>query len=595
MRSPDAPSPHRDADWVDRLLVALIIGALILVVASMFGAGVSTSVAGVRISVRTLLRPLVVAALLTLIAAWRSPRRERQLTQLWNTALSHGTSVAIVIAVFVFAIAMRTSLFEARASDQYGYVSQAALWANGTVVIHEPLAATAPWPNATWSVAPLGYRPGREPATIVPTYPPGLPLIMAVFIRLFGPFGAFLVVPLLGSLAVIATFFLGRQTAGVACGLFAAMALATSPIFLFQLREPMSDVPVTAWWLIATLLVTAPYSAAALAGGFAALAAIVTRPNLIPLAAVLVVYIVTRASMPIRIRLRNAALFSAGTLSACVALAILNRSLYGSPFESGYGSTAELFKLQYLTANLATYPRWLIETETPVIILALLAPWFVSPSLSRLFLAISATLFASYAFYVPFDNWTYLRFLLPAIALLLILTSGVVLQLSLRLRSPLSRWAVAALCLAVMGWRWDSAGMQPPQPNERRFAVVGEFVRNELPPNAILLSMQHSGSVRYYSGRPTVRWDLLPEEWLDGSVRFLREKGYVPLLLLEEWEQPLFVQRFAPHSKLGALDRQPLATYTGQTRADIFDLSDQANTGSTEPSRKIVSAPPSAR
>ena len=273
----------------------------------------------------------------------------------------------------------------------------------------------------------------------------------------------------------------------------------------------------------------------------------------------------------LRTRIRYAACFAAGSLPGAVAVALLNRSLYGSPFESGYGSTEELFKLEYFGANLATYPRWLVETETPLILLAFAAPWFIRVPLTWLFIAIFAALSASYAFYLPFDNWTYLRFFLPGIALLFVLASGVILTLARRVPS-LSRWALAILCFGVMAWRWDSAGMRPPAPNDRRFAVVGEFVRHELPQNAIVLSMQHSGSVRYYSDRLTLRWDLLDSQWLDRAVAFLQAKGYHPFVLLEEWEQPRFREKFAGHTTLATLDWQPVATYPGEIRTDIFDL-----------------------
>lgn len=291
-------------------------------------------------------------------------------------------------------------------------------------------------------------------------------------------------------------------------------------------------------------------------------------------------FVLAYSSARIRTRLVNAVAFAAGVVPGCVGLALLNRRLYGSPFETGYGSTEELFKIEYLGANLSTYPRWLLETETPLILLAFAAAWFMRTSLTWLFVALITALVASYAFYLPFDNWTYLRFLLPAIALLLILISGVILQISPRLPSRRMRWLAAAGCVAVMAWRWDSAGMQPPPPNERRFAVVGEFVRDALPANAFLLSMQHSGSVRYYSGRPTLRWDLLHPEWLERSLTFLRTNGYHPLIVLEEWEQPLFTQRFANHTPLATLDWRPIATYSGEIRTDIFD---PANQGRSDP------------
>ena len=579
-------TPERDRDPVDALLIAVVLTGVLLAAASVFGAGMSTSIGGMRVSARTLFRPVVIAASAALIAVWRSKRREQQFTALWIAVQRHAPRIAACIALVVCAVAMRTSLFEARASDQYGYVSQAALWSRGDLVVPQPLAATAPWPNATWTFSPLGYRPGQRPATIVPTYPAGLPLIMAGFMKLAGPFGAFIVVPFLGGVAVIATFVLGRRIGGPACGLLAAMLLSTSPIFLYQLREPMSDVPVTAWWLLATLLIATPTATSAFGGGLAASAAIMTRPNLAPLAAVLGMFVLGYSPDRIRTRLVKAVAFAAGVIPAGVGLTLLNQHLYGSPFESGYGSTEELFKLEYLGANLSTYPRWLIESETPLILLALAAPWLMRSSLAWLFVAIAAAVFVSYAFYLPFDNWTYLRFLLPAISLLLILTAGGLLHLSQRLPPRSARWLAAAACLLVMAWRWDSAGMQPPPPNERRFAVVGEFVRDALPANAILLSMQHSGSLRYYAGRPTVRWDLLDAEWLDRSLMFFREKGYRPFILLEEWEQPLFTQRFAGHTNVAALDWRPMATYTGQIRTDIFDPADQSRSDPA-PTRRI--------
>jgi hypothetical protein len=586
---------ERDRSPVDYLLIGVMVLGLALAVASVFGAGMSTSVAGLRISARTLFRPVVLALAAGLIVLSRSERRRRQFADLWTLAQRHATKIAVAIAIVVFAVAMRTSLFEASASDQWGYVSQAALWTRGDLVVEQPLAADAPWPDATWTLAPLGYRPGQRPTTIVPTYPPGLPLIMAGFIRVFGPFGAFIVVPLLGSLAIVTAFFLGRRIGGATCGLLAAMLLSTSPIFLFQLREPMGDVPVTLWWLVATILVARSTTASAFGGGLAASAAIVTRPNLVPLAAVLGVFVLGYSAPRLRTRLGNALSFAAGVVPACAGLALLNRSLYGSLLESGYGSMAALFRAEYFSVNLSRYPRWLLETETPLILLALFAPWLIRTSLSWLFVAISATVFLSYVFYVPFDNWTYLRFLLPAISLLLVFTAFVILNLSQRLRSPFARWLVAALCVAVMAWRWDRVGMQPPRPNDRRFAMVGEFVRDELPQNVILLAMQHSGSVRYYSGRLSVRWDLLHPEWLESSLTFLRAKGYRPLLLLEEWEQPLFTQRFAAHTKLAALDWRPVATYSGEIRTDIFDPADHDQSSAAAATKTIGTVSPMSK
>jgi hypothetical protein len=254
----------------------------------------------------------------------------------------------------------------------------------------------------------------------------------------------------------------------------------------------------------------------------------------------------------------------------------------------------------YFWPNLSRYSRWLIETETPLVLLAPVAVLFFHGSerwLSWLFVAFSAALYACYAFYLPFDSWTYLRFLLPAIALILMLSAAGILHLSSRLSSPFAKAIVAAFFVLFLAWRWETTGLKPPPANERRYAVIGEYVRDQLPPNAILLSIIHSGSVRYYSGRSTLRWDWLPAEWLEPSLVFMRSNGYRPLLLIEDWERPQYMERFSTQSKLGNLDWPPIASYHGNVRADIFDPADRDRflAGERIATQIIGTAPTAAR
>ena len=490
-------------------------------------------------------------------------------------------AVAIVLGVIAVVIAFRVSAFEAFGADQYGYISQAHLWAGGNLVQHEPLSLRVPWPEPEWTFAPLGYRPGVERGTIVPIYPPGLPLLMAGWLVVVGQGGPFFVVPLLGGVTIVAAFLLGRRVAGEPCGLATAGLVLTSPVFLFQLKEPMSDVPVTAWWLLAIFLVATSTRSLIFCGGLATSVAILTRPNLVPLAALLGLFVLLYSANGRRSRIVNACVFSAAVIPGCIAVAVINAKLYGSPLSSGYGGMSGLFKVEYFWTNLSQYSRWLLDTETPFILLAPVG-WFLlrgraGGRLANLFVVFAVVLYGCYALYLPFDNWTFLRFLLPAISLLLLLSGLAVSDLSERVPRLLPRFLLVAGFVVFLAWRWDATGLKPIRPHDRRFAVIGEYVNDHLPPNAIVFSILHSGSIRYYSGRSTLRWDWLPAEWLDRSVAFLTSNGYRPFLLIEhDWERAQFVERFSGHSKIGSLDLTPVATYRGGTRADLYDLGTSA-------------------
>jgi hypothetical protein len=105
---------------------------------------------------------------------------------------------------------------------------------------------------------------------------------------------------------------------------------------------------------------------------------------------------------------------------------------------------------------------------------------------------------------------------------------------------------------------------------EHRYVVVAQYARNALPSGAMFISMQHSGSIRYYADRKTLRYDWLPSRSLDEAVAQLNGLGYKPYFLLEDWEEPAFQARFGAHSKLGKLD-WPATIAFGREGIRIYD------------------------
>ncbi len=187
-------------------------------------------------------------------------------------------------------------------------------------------------------------------------------------------------------------------------------------------------------------------------------------------------------------------------------------------------------------------------------------------------LAFALALLGCYVFWIPFDSWPFLRFMLPAIPLLLVLSSAVLV--SALQRFPLaSRSAVAFVVCMLLGVWWvvkaDHLGVFGIGISEQRYAAVGEQIGTSLPPNAAVITVIESGSVRMYGHRPTVRWDDLPREGLDGAVDRLRAAGYAPYLLLEDWEEPEFHEKFASNAAANT-DRPPAIAYRGPISVRVW-------------------------
>src|SRR5438874_885837 len=215
-----------------------------------------------------------------------------------------------LLAAGVFAAGVHWGTFAVGGSDSYCYVHQAEAWASGHLQVVEPLALEAPWPDAPLTFAPAGHVPSPTvPGATVPMCPVGLSIAMSPVLllerhiptSLTRPGSAtrliFAVVPLFGALLVWSVYLLGSRFSS-RVGLASAALVACSPAFLFQLMQPMSDVPAAALWVLAAACATRPGRRPPLMAGLATSAAILVRPNLLPMGIVLGVFVLLRASDP---------------------------------------------------------------------------------------------------------------------------------------------------------------------------------------------------------------------------------------------------------------------------------------------------------
>jgi Dolichyl-phosphate-mannose-protein mannosyltransferase len=548
------------------LFAAALVAAILCAWAWLTG-GFRVKFLGIPLSVRGADRAAFVALACAIAGTFLHDGLQRRLWKTLEAAnrLPVLPTIVALSAVLVFVAGIRFGTRAAGGADVYGYVSQAELWRTGDLRVRQDFVASVPWPNAEWSFCPLGYRPAGN-YTIVPTYPPGLPLLMLLFSFVLGSSGPYYVPWVAGGALVLLTYALGKRLSGPVVGTIAAVSVACSPIVLMMTFATMSDVPVAALWAASLLLATRRTVPGAAASAVMAGIAVLVRPNIVPLAVVPLFVSMWGSDTPGRRSwLMRAAAFAAAFAPFPIFIAWLFNELYGSPFTSGYGDNSAMFAWSHIPINLRLYPQWIWQSQGPFVFVFLLAPLFMfrragDGVLRAAFLTFIALLFCCYLLYLPFDEWWYTRFLIPAYPLMFILAAEVVWLAAERFGKRTR--AAAALLFALLMIYYGASNTYQRQIHrvghgEQKYAEVGRHVDLTLPKNAIIYAMQHSGTVRHYSEHLTVRYDYIEPDWLDRSIDYLVQQGYEPFFLLDNWEVTQFQERFASQKHVTLVAREP--------------------------------------
>src|SRR5437660_1376888 len=419
---------------IRRALLFVILAAVVWSLAVWTSGGFAVNGPFGRISSRDAIRPLVAAGLLGILYLLVCRRWIKSdfapVTALWHTGSQYRTeAAAAALSCVALFIAIHWGSFVAGGADASGYISQAELWLHGDLIRPRPeWVAEAPWPK-TWLTTPLGYVPGVSPLTMVPSYPPGLPLVMALFQAVGGRRAVYYVVPMFGALAIWVTYLLGKRLAAPSVGLLASALLLASPAVLLAFAVPF-------FW---------PSKGAA----------------------------------------RSAAVI------ICVVF--------------------------------------------PIALLGLYLPYFI------------------------YDVWWFLRFLLPGYPGLCIGVAGVAVALTRRASRAWVRAGVPAflvMALAVYGIAFSNGPWGDSKAHDERYLHVTSYVA-QLPARSVFISLAHSGSIPYYTGRDTLRWEALSPGALDRTVPYLRDKGYSVYLVVDRGEISGFMETFAQTHTIGELHDTP--------------------------------------
>jgi hypothetical protein len=580
------------------------------------GGGLDVTVFGQTLRSHDPVRPFVIGVAGVLLVLLVNGRER---TWRWVSGGNRGANhaVGLALAAWTFGLGVAYATTVGGGSDSYGYLSQAELWLAGTLKVDQAWAQHVPWPSARWSFTPLGYHPSErpeEPWVLRPVYSPGLPLLLAGTKFLGGQEVMFWVVPFTGALLVLATYGMGCRLASAPAGLIGAWLVATSPAVLFELVEPMTDVPVASAWACAYYFLLRDTTPSAALAGLSASAAILIRPNFafaVPIMSCWYVWRLARAPSGQRAReMAKAAAFAAAVLPGVTGVALINTIMNGSPARSGYGTIQDMFAAKNFWPNARQYLVWLVDSQTPLVlagVAALFVPlrrlWPAARDRS-VFVVINAFVLSTwmmYCFFLRFDAWWYLRFLLSLWPFFMLGVGAVIVTLFRK--ASWSVQVVAGSLLVALGVYElgiaDRRNVFDRWKQDRHYASVGRLVRNMTEPNGVIMSMQYSGSLRYYGGRLTMRWDILERQWLDPAIGWLAGRGIHTYLLVSEWELPEVERRFAGQRTLEKL-KQPVVIYRGPVMVLLYDLSrpDQGPTPQTaaivvhETYRGLRSVPP---
>lgn len=534
--------------------------------------GVRVVLSGVRVSARSPI-PFIGASAVATASWWWLARHGRRadLEAAWGWIEHRGAAIILSFSAMSALIAAVWATHSPSGSDPSGYLSEAAMLASGHLAAPDTLASLPGWPADPWLSTPLGWRPALTPGFQVPTYAIGLPLLMAVPHLVAGTWGACLIVAVSAGVAVWATGQTALRIGSPASGAIAAAALASMPVFLYQSVQPMSDVPVTAAWMATWALLTRD-GRATLGAGLACAVAVLVRPNLAPLA-IVPAFVV---AMSARTR-RDMAAFAVPVALAGVAIALVQWGWYGSPLRSGYGTASALFDIGNIGANLSRYGGW-VMTSWPLVLLAPFGAFAVRRHRATWPLVVfAAGVVASYLVYAVFEEWWYLRFVLPALAVAAVLVAAALAAIFSRApvvwRAPAMAVLVVALVATGVGTA-RSRGAFRLAGDEQRIVGLGAHFSGAMPSDAVIVAGEQSGAMRYLTARSIVRWDLSTPQRMSSALDALAAAGRPVWIILDSWEEPLVRERL-PSSPVGMLDWPPAVEAGDIKKTRAWRLSDR--------------------
>ncbi len=507
----------------------------------------------------------------------------------------HLAALVVWAAVGIHIFAGRTNT--AQGCDSFGYLQVASAMAErgflGTLErdplipeIYNALGRPPPDRDVYCLMAPHCYYVSDFDRGLVSNNnPPGFPLLLLPWLKLFGPPGAFLFLPCLSLLFLAGFYIFLVRLAGAETALLSAVPLAVHPLFVYHSMDLIADLPSLVLIFLAVFFLLprkgGPTStrrgvllctASGAAFGFSLLTRYANAAALAPL-----LYLLMRGGGAGggegrgKSRAERIA-FCAATLAAGVLpLAVYHYALYGNPLDTTYPPDVEgRMRLGFFPQGLAGYAGIAWRTFGPglfVMAVGVRRVFWNPPAVSedsrryRVFFTASAwaagAFVVFYSFHVLLDD----RYLIPVLPFFFVFYAAgglaMVRSLARAGRRRLGKTLFGLLLLYPVADALPRYYPPPHMPMER-YREAARLV----PPDAVVFADTYSGSVRLFGGLRGWRYRWTPEERLHRVIDILLERGVPVWFALDRGE---IDERFGRLTGIYALEKAPL-THLGLYR-----------------------------
>jgi len=427
------------------------------------------------------------------------------------------------------------------ACDWYGYYEQARLLLRGTVQLE-----TAVSPATFAAIVPMGFEPAGDHA--VPQYPPGYPLLLALFMAVGLQFEA---APFFGLLSCLLLYQILRteKIPPWLAALF-TVAWAFNPIVFFGATSLMSDLPAACFVMLAYLAWRRDWLwLSALALGYA----VIVRPT----NALFVLFL-----LPVVHREGRFWPYLWRLALPCVVYAAYNWALYGAPWRTGYTDIRGDLVAGQFWDRAWFYFKQTSRQLTPLLLLLVPLAWYRRGWRQLYWLLGFAALFVFYSFWRSGgDLWWWTRFLLPAYPALYLFSALGFLHLHETLTTRwgrggvylsvllLAALALVPLCQIDYGQRRGDLWVKN---RALEYQQVSEHCARLLPPGTWVGSVEFAGAMRIYTPAlvPFVPVRAYGPELVDHALA----QGHPVALLIEPWNRTqrdiLRILSKHPHTQL---------------------------------------------